>query len=386
MQTSCTGVLLCKICVAVIDGAAKKVYNKKKEKCKGGARMNPIITEADYRKMIGKTAGHAYLFYGEEDYLKLHAVRQTRESISPDPAFAIFNDVAIDATDYTPDGLLNAMTPPPMMADGRFILLRGLDFTAMKPSEVDALIETLALLPEYDFNTVVLQVASGCIDEGRSAKAPSTILKRLSEVLTPVCFEGVSDARLAAWAGKHFAHHGVQASAADCAFLVSFVGSSMFLLAGEIEKLAYFVRAAGRTDVNEADIRLVCVPQLSSDAFALSNAVMAGRYRDALDALAVMKFQRIEPTIVMGELSKTICEMYAARICLDAGKSAQELAAILGRTHEYRAKLLMKSASTLSLSRLERGVALCADADIALKTSARAAGDYGVIERLICSL
>ena len=197
--------------------------------------MHEMISEAEYRRQIGKTAGRAYLFFGEEDYLKSYAVRATREAICPDPTFAVFNDIAIDAADYTPDALLNAMTPPPMMAEGRFILLRGLDFTAMKQSELDALIETLALLPEYDFNTVAVHIAAGMIDEGYLPKRPSATLKRLSEVATPVRFDAVSEARLTAWVGKHFAHFGVAATPACCAFLITYAGRSMFLLANEIE-------------------------------------------------------------------------------------------------------------------------------------------------------
>ena len=347
--------------------------------------MHPIITEADFRREIGKTAGHAYLLFGEEDYLKLHAIRTVRENISPEPAFAIFNDVAIDATDYTPDALLNAMTPPPMMADGRVILLRGLDFTSMKAPDVDALLETLALLSEYDFNTVLLHVADGCIEPGRPPKAPSALLKKLAEVVIPVQFDGVSDARLAAWCGKHFAHLGVKVAPADCAFLVSFVGRSMFLLANEIEKLAYYVRAAGRDLVTEADIRLVSVPQLTADAFALSNAIMAGKYKDALDALAVMKFERIEPTIVMGELSKALCEMYATRTLLDAGRSQKEIAKTVG-VHEYKAGLLIRAVSRVTPARLTRAISLCAEADVALKGYGRMLGDYSAIEKLICAL
>ena len=126
--------------------------------------MFDTVSEAQYRRLIGKTAGRAFFFFGDEDYLKLHAVRVTRESVCPDPAFAVFNDIVIDATDYSADALLNAMTPPPMMADGRLILVRGLDLTAMKQGEVDALCETLALLPEYDFNTVLVLIPAGNID------------------------------------------------------------------------------------------------------------------------------------------------------------------------------------------------------------------------------
>ena len=133
--------------------------------------MNPMITEAEFRK-LQKTAGRAFLLFGEEDYLKSYAVKSTRERICPDPAFAVFNDVTLDALDFTADKLLDAMTPPPMMADERLILLRGLDFTVMKTPELEALMETLALLSEYDYNTVLIHVAAGLIDEGYLPKKP----------------------------------------------------------------------------------------------------------------------------------------------------------------------------------------------------------------------
>ena len=65
--------------------------------------MNAIIKDEEYRKNIAKAPGRAFLFFGEEDYLKAAAVRETRAHLCPDPAMAFFNDVTIDFTDYTPD-------------------------------------------------------------------------------------------------------------------------------------------------------------------------------------------------------------------------------------------------------------------------------------------
>ncbi|MBE6703032.1 MAG: DNA polymerase III subunit delta [Ruminococcaceae bacterium] len=341
-----------------------------------------IITEADYRKLIGKTAGRAFLFFGEEDYLKSYDIKATRERVCPDSAFAVFNDITLDAMDFTADKLLDAMTPPPMMADERLIVLRGLDFTSIKAAELDALTEALALLSEYDYNTVIIHVAAGLIDEGYLPKRPGTVLKKLSEVTTPVQFAASTGARLAAWAGKHFQHLGVTVSPADCNFLIAFAGKSMYLLASEIEKVAYYVLANGRSTATEADIRLCAVAATDMDAFALSNAILAGRTNDALDALAVMKFERTEPTLIMAELSKTLCDMQATRLYLDAGKNAKEIAAQL-KCHEYKAGLLVKAVSRISHARLTRAVRLCAEGDAALK---RSASDYTAIEKLICSL
>ena len=344
--------------------------------------MNQIITEADYRKLIGKTAGRAFVLFGSEDYLKAHAIKQTREAICPDEAFAVFNDVTLDALDFSADKLLDAMTPPPMMADERLIVIRGLDPATMKAGELDALIEALALLPEYDYNTVLLHVAAGLIDERGLPKRIPTVLKKLSEVATPVQFAASTDKRLAAWAGKHFAHLGVTVSPADCDLLISFAGKSMYLLANEIEKISYYVLSKGRSTASAEDIRLVAVPTMEMDAFALSNAILAGRTAEALDALSVLKFERTEPVIIMGELSRILCDMQATRLYLDAGKSTKEIAKLLGM-HEYRAGLYAKAVSHTEPARLLRAVELCAVADAALK---RWSNDYTAIEKLICSL
>ena len=344
--------------------------------------MRDIMTEAEYRKQLSGVAGNAFLFFGEEDYLKAFAVRQTREQLCPDPSFALFNDVTIDALDFTPDKLLDAMSPPPMMSEARLILLRGFDFTRMKAQELDALIDTLALLPEYDYNTIIIEVAAGLIDEGYLPKRPSAMLKKLGEVATPVRFAASTDARLAAWVGKHFAHRGVTAAPDVCAYLVAFVGRDMYQLANEIEKLACFVLARGESTVTRAMVDTVSVPAVSADAFALSNAILEGKSREALSALAVMKFERIEPTVVLGELSRTLSDMQAARVFLDAGKGKKEIAEAL-RVHEYKAGLLARAAARIDPARLVRAISLAAEADRELK---RSYGDYSAIEKLICSL
>lgn len=344
--------------------------------------MNPIITEADFRK-LKTTAGRAFLFYGEEDYLKTHAIKTTRERICPDPSFAFFNDITLDVLDFTPDKLLDAMTPPPMMTEEKLIVIRGLSFNSMKPPEVDALCEALALLPEYDYNTVILHVANGSIDEGYSVKKPSTIIKKLSEAVTPVYFQSPGDARLAAWAGKHFAHLGVTVSPADCALLISHVGKSMYMLANEIEKVAYYVLSKGKNLATSEDILHVTMPNADVGAFALSNAILAGQTADALEALAVMKFERAKPEFIMGELSVTLCNMLAVRCYTDGGKSIKEISKLLGGMHEYKVELLVKAVRRVSPARLTRAVQLCTEADAAIKNRS---SEYEAIEKLICSL
>ena len=345
--------------------------------------MYDIITESDYRKQIDRVAGRAFLFFGEEDYLKKAALKQTREALCPDPAFAAFNDVTFDALDFTPDKLLDAMTPPPMMADTRLIVLRGFDLTDMKQQDLDDLIEVLAALPEYDYNTVVISVSAGMIDEGFLPKSPGKVLKKLSEVAVPVRFLSPTDAKLAAWVGRHFAHCGVTPEPDVPAALIDYCGKSMFVLAGEIEKLSYYTLENGKKVVTSADVPVVAAPTCAPDAFALSNAILAGRSTEALEALYVMKFQRVDPTFVLGEIARTFSDMQNVRVLTDAGKSQPEIASAL-RLHAYKVGLLQRAVARIDAARISRALALAAEADYALKRGG--AADYAPIEQLICAL
>ena len=85
---------------------------------------NPIITEADFRRQLHSIAGRAFLFYGDEDYLKGVAVRLARETLCPDPSFAFFNDIRLDAVGFESAALVDALMPMPMMEEVGFSISR----------------------------------------------------------------------------------------------------------------------------------------------------------------------------------------------------------------------------------------------------------------------
>ena len=213
-----------------------------------------LIKESDFRKEIKSAPRTGYLFFGEEDYLKSFAVRNARETLCPDPTFSFFNEMKLDAVDFTPDKLLDALMPMPMMADKKLVLLNGLNFNTMRANEIDDLCNVLAALPEYDYNVLIVNVAADCLDLGYFPKKPSSTYTKLAEHLVPVQFERCSSAKLAAWVQKHFAHHGVEASPALCNTITDYCGHSMYTLAAEIEKLSYYTLAHGRQTATEADM------------------------------------------------------------------------------------------------------------------------------------
>lgn len=342
-----------------------------------------ILKEADFRKEIKGTPRTGYLFFGEEDYLKSFALKQAREVLCPDPSFAFFNEMKLDAVDFEPQKLLDALMPMPMMADRKLITLTGLNFNGMRPNELDDLCEVLSTLADYDYNILIVVVSAESLNAGYLPRTPSPTLKKLAEYLTPVQFERCTTAKLAAWVQKHFSHNGVDAPADLCALLPEYCGHSMFILANEIDKLAFYTLSNGRNTVTETDMRLVCTPANEYDAFAFTNAIMEGHQDTALSILDDYRFRRIDPTIILGEVARVIGDMIAVRAMSNEGTPSSEIASILGFKSDFKVKLYQKSLRNTTEARMKRALDACLDADHLLKLSTQG---YAPLEKLICQI
>ena len=340
-----------------------------------------IIKEDGFRKLIKGGLSGGYLFFGEEDYLKSHSLKSAREAICADEGFAVFNDITIDPLDYSAAALLDALMPMPMMSEQKIVTINGLHISGLKPSEIDDLCDVLATLPEYDYNVLIICVPAGGIDEGNLPKSPSSTLQKLAAHITPVRFEAVTPARLVSWLGKHFTHNGVTATPQVCSFMINYCGSSMFTLAAECDKLSYYAQAHGRQSITEDDVRAVCSADLSADSFALANSILDGRGDKALDVLAVMKFRRIDPVIVMGEVIGIYAEMLMIKTLAEKGYSAPEIASEL-KINEYKLARYLKSLRGLSVERMHATIRAAALADSELKSGTKS---YAPLEKLICS-
>ena len=343
--------------------------------------MTQIIKEADFRKQIKSAPRSGYLFFGEEDYMKKFALDMAVEAISPDPAFAFFNEIRLDSFSYSPEVLMDALMPAPMMADRKIIILSGIDFISMRATELDALCKTLDALADYDYNTLIINTRADRFDEGILPKRPSATLQKLSEYLIPVQFEKNSPARLASWVAKHFEHNGVSAPNEVCSFIIERCGRDMFNLANETDKLSFFVLSDGRREVTQEDVLTVSIPVGEYDAFAFTNAIGARRRDDALEILGDMKLRRQEPIFIIGEISRTVCDMLTIAVLRSEGLTQREISASTG-IHEYKVGVILRTLPQEEMCRrmLER----CRAADLEIKTF-RSDG-YAVLEKLICTI
>ena len=343
-----------------------------------------IMNNDDFRRELKKGLSGGYLFYGDEDYLKANALARAREAICPEESFAFFNDLRIDPLNLSSESLLDALAPMPMMSDQKIVSVSGLDFSsATRGFNVDELVEAIDALEEYPYNVLIINVPAEGIDEGRSKK-PSALFTKLTKKLKPVKFSTPTDIKLIAWCEKHFEHNGIECSDELCRIMFDKCGRSMFTLASEIDKLSYYLHANGRSKLSAEDISLVCCAVIEQEAFALTNALLDGKSDKALEALRAMKYNKVEPTIILSEISSTVCNLLLTKTLLADGKTHLEIASALRpmKISEYSVKFYISGASSRSAERLTRALELCAEADRLVKFS----HGYDALEQLLSSL
>lgn len=346
-----------------------------------------IISNLDFTKKIKENPDGNYLFYGEEDYLKSHAIKSLKDAMGIDETLEIFNFIQMDVLDYSADKLIDIFSMPPMMAERKLVVLNGLNIKKMSNkqniSEYNDFLDALAHLDEFDYNNFVLVLPHGNITEELPKKAPTGALKDLSERLQAVKFEAPTPQKLALWALRHFEHHGIKATQSDCEYLVNYCSKDMFTLTNEIEKLSLYARSQNRDYVVRDDVPLVCCAEMEYGAFEFSNAILEGRKNDALSILSVMKFKQIEPLAIMGELSGIFSDLLKIKIMITAGKNNQQISSETG-INIHKVGIYVNSARRTELSRLQETVALTSEVDLAMKF--RFDSGYLHIEKLICSL
>ena len=340
--------------------------------------MKEIITEAQFRRQI-KTPDAAYIFFGEEDYLKQNALAVAkRELIEPDAE--AFDYIRIEQADFSPEALSAALAAPPMLGEYKLVTL-SIAFTDLRAAEINAICDILSALDTGSGNTLLISIPSGGINAG-TPKRPSPELKKLCENAQGVRFDRVPAGRLTGWCARHYNENGVSAAENVCAATVDFCGTDMFTLASEIDKVSYLVLSRGRSAVMLEDIREAACATEEFDSFALANAILARNIPTALAVLSKMKAEKAEPVRIMAELIRVICDMNSILACQSAGMNQNEIAAATG-IKPYPLSKYIAAMKNIGSDALARTLELCVAADAQTKGWGKG---YVPIEQLICSI
>lgn len=339
-----------------------------------------LVNELKAKLKSGAPEGW-YIFCGEENFLKRHYLGELRAAILTEPAFDAFNHLVLEGEKVDLGAIADAVKAPPMMAERKLIEWHLADFSAMREGDLEKLHELREEGKEYPEATVCFIVDAECLDVGNLPRRPSKLYTALSRDFSVVCFEKSGEAALASWLDRHFKHEGVSASPAVIRALLERSGTGMDALSGEVSKLVAYAKAHERDTLTEEDVALVASRVSESDAFGLSNAILAGDADAAYACLQDMKLRKVEPAFAVASVARIYSDLLTVAEFAEEGTPPAEIAAHL-KMHEYKLSLYLRAAAGRGLARLRAALALCRRADVAAKTGAGADG-YLALELLI---
>lgn len=317
----------------------------------------------------GKIGG-AFIFCGEEDYLKKHYLSELAGIASPDEGFAVFNRVVFDGEEIDFSALREAISAPPMFSDYKLVEWRYPDLDRMSESERKRLFELSEYIKDYPYCTLVFLASEEGFDAG-SVKRPSKLAQKLDKLFYLINFEKSTDAQLISWLKKHFDAAGVGVSREALSGIIFRCGHAMQTLKNELDKLCAYAKANSLSQIGIAEVEAVTSATLECDAFALSGAITDKNRERAFIALMDMKMRRIEAGAVMAMTVRAFSELATVAMLLEEGKGAGDIEAIL-KWNAYKIKICINSARSWGARRLCEAVSRLKELDAGSKSGGAA--------------
>src|SRR6266545_3081662 len=183
----------------------------------------PLTLDALLRGLKKHAPDPVYLLHGDEDVLKDEAVRALLEA-AVDPAARDFNLDSRFASDLDAEAFHALVNTPPMLAERRAVVLRGVDQIGKRKSKLRD--ELVHYHGAPNPTTVLVLVAGAEIDAelGRGA--------------TSVAVEALAPERVPGWVRHRAAELGLALAPDAVELLVAAVGNDLSGLALELAKLA----------------------------------------------------------------------------------------------------------------------------------------------------
>ncbi len=201
--------------------------------------MPALGLDALLRSLKKNALQPVYLLHGDEDVLKDEAIRTLLET-----AVADNRDFNLDtrfATDLTPESFNALVNTPPMLAERRAVVIKGVEQLGKRKTKLRD--EVIRYLAQPNPTTVlVLVVAAG-----------EEVDADLVRASTSVEFEPLSAERVPRWLQHHASTLKVALAPAAAELLLSAVGNDLSALARELEKLASLTGGTGR-EITAGDV------------------------------------------------------------------------------------------------------------------------------------
>lgn len=319
---------------------------------------------------LGSELGGAFYLHGEDHFRKEEAVRALIQA-HLDPATKDFNYDPIRGSEVDAETLASLIATPPMMAEFRVVVLRGVEGLTQSKHSREVLLKAVQSPPPG-----LALIMSATVPDGSKAK----IYRELAKHARSVEFRSISEADAPGWVVERAREaHGVEFELDAARALAGAIGSNLGVLSQEIEKLAEFV--GDRDTVTRADVDAAGTRLPRQDFWGWFDLVGERRLDEAVRTLPILLGQGESGVRVTIQLASLLLRIGVA---LDRGQSGLE--SVLPPYQRGLARRIASQARHWTPDEVDHALETLLDVDRMLKASGLKTKDQHFLESWLLGL
>jgi len=298
----------------------------------------------------------AYLFQGEEEYIKEKALSALRKRLLPE-GFEPLNETVLQNPGAA--AIVEAALTLPFMSERRLVVVH--EYGLLYPSKAGESADEVDKLMKYLENP--MQTTCLVFYCKAAPDARKKLVKLLQKHAEIVRFEPLSDATLARWIQSQARPKDISY---DDAMLLAFTaGRELMTLSKEISKLVAY--SGERGEITREDIKRIVTPSLECTVFQMVDALTAGMEGEAFEYLTAM-LKNGEPRIrILSIITRQYRNLLQLSLLLSDHVPESQIAQRIG-IPPFVVRKLKRQAREEGAERLKKKLSLCVDTDYAIKS------------------
>ena len=311
-----------------------------------------------------------YIFSGQDDYSIARSLDEIQGNVN-DQAISPTGATRLDGRQVTLDQLRAVCQGAPLLGERQLVIIEGLlgrfqdrgraqrqrktTRSTKSQDEYQSLTGYINQIP----SSTVLVLLEGKIENNNPA------FKELAGKAVVKYFPPLRGAKLRQWVQKRVMDEGATISRQAVDLLAKFVGSNLWIMASEINKLVQY--ASGHR-IEEDDIRIVVSYIQQTNVFAMIDAIFDGNTRQAEQVLAELMKAGATSSYLLAMLTRQARLMVRARGLVRQKKPRTEIMSRLGLTSEFALGKTLEQTSKYSLVQVKEVYHKLLEADLSIKT------------------
>jgi DNA polymerase-3 subunit delta len=311
-----------------------------------------------------------YILAGPDDFSRIEALSEIKRGLG-DADMLSSNTNLFEGKKVTPAELAAVSQAMPFLSEKRLIIIEGLlerfssdasksklkktTRTSGKQNDIESFTGILTNLPE---STVAVLV------DGEIGKN-NPLFDAISTKAKVNSFPLLKGEKLVQWVKKRVAQEGGKISPAALKLLEKQVGGDLWVMSGEIAKLATY--ALGR-QIEEEDVKKLVGYTQQASIFNMVDAVLGFKAGVGQQMLQQLMLEGMAPPQILFMISRQVRLMIQVKAMLKERKAQSEMQQKLGLFNEFVWSKTLEQTNMYSFERLKELYHKLLDTDIAIKT------------------